>query len=471
MSSKDNKSPFLDNIPTSGTNNPKMGQESEFKRAKWVERNKRRAGMFIGAIKENKDRLRKLITYYQLLEDSDAPEVYLKVCRSAIKALKISCSEFLGMEVISDKSTAISFGLPSSNRIDSMNQKMKAETLRSNVRKYFEKPCNKTLLTRYNAMSVVLTLPHDVRGFKGEEHYYKKFNALQNRLYKSDIWKKWVVGGFRAIETTKGENGRHIHSHNFCLITPGHQNRNQFALDLLLEWNKLSVDENRVDEWTTERLIAIRKGPLKNYNEDDQNEIISLLDPRGSTFVGVENLYYRLKKEGPKIYVKKGDVKQFERAIMEIIKYNFKPADFKNDEGEFCPSGAVDWMVSVKHQRLFDKFGIFRMRPGKDNTHAMRFSLDPSMEEIAAEAKSQEGLKPRHPETGEDLEPNEVQYFLAKRGSFYLDVSGTGKMRVAGGSRMYFTSSMTRAECIDEMIRRRVGKDKVPNMVPNIKFT
>lgn len=470
MSVTVNESPSLDNIPTSGTNTLKTGKDSEFRRVKWVETNKRRAGMFIGAIKENKDRLRKLITYYRLLEDSDAPEVHLKVCRSAIKALKISCNEFLGMEVISDKATAISFGLPSSNRIDSMNQKMKAETLRSNVRQYFEQPWNKPLLTRYNAMSVVLTLPHDVRGFKGEEHYYKKFNALQNRLYKSDIWKKWVVGGFRAIETTKGENGRHIHSHNFCLVTPGHQNRNQFALDLLLEWNKLTVDDNRVNEWSSERLEAIRKGPLQAYSLDRQNELISMLDPRGSTFVGVENLYYKLKKDGPKIYVKKGDVKQFERAIMEIIKYNFKPADFKNDEGEFDPAGAVDWMVSVKHQRLFDKFGIFRMRPGKDNTHAMRFNLDPSLEDIAAEAKSQEGLKPKHPETGADLEPCEVQYFLAKRGSFYLDVRGSGKMRVKRGSKMYFSTGMTRAQCIDEMIRRRVGKEKVPDMVPNIKF-
>lgn len=208
-------------------------------------------------------------------------------------------------------------------------------------------------LVNYDVMHFTLTVPHSAEhGFRGQKLYYSEFTKCLTELRRLKFFKTMILGGEYGIETERKESGAHIHVHGLFFVRSAMQNRNHLHRHLLLNWNRLTIDEKakRV-EFNESDFVSIKKGN-KLLTDDDCRK----LDPRGATFIGLNNIYtYNEAKE--KVYSLNTTNKRFMKGVMEAIKYHFEPLFFDKENKTFDLQAIADIKPLIAGKPLYKKFG------------------------------------------------------------------------------------------------------------------
>jgi len=254
----------------------------------------------------------------------------------------------------------------------------------------------------YDVMHFTLTVPHtSEHGYQGKELYYDEFTYCMTELRRLKFWKDNVLGGEYGFETERKANGAHIHVHGLMFVRAGMQNRNHIHRDLLMNWNRLTVDKcNPRKIFTDIDISGILKGN-KLLTITDVTE----MDPQGATIINLETLYTKNPETGKKERVKDFTDKGFMRGVMEAIKYHFESAFFDKKENQFDLQMIADIKPLIHGKALYKKFGCLV------GETALNIS-----ENIATEYA--EAAEDFNPETGEIIQR---EFFLVNPALMYAD--------------------------------------------------
>lgn len=233
----------------------------------------------------------------------------------------------------------------------------RSQIIRKRYRTYFSD--NPQVLTDYHPCHLVLTLRHNNEGFFLNDKFIgKRFFARelieqfkQFRDNNRKTWKHYVYGGCYNIEVKKSKNDNGIHVHMHCLIL---QNK--------------SITVNEVREWiksTWERQTGASKvhyETLYYYNHenkqtiDDTNSIYEQFDEETGTY---EYICDTLEVPAKEYFNASWTPDQTSRAILEALKYNFKPDALMHENGDFDIDFLAEVLNNSKGLRFHSKFNAF----------------------------------------------------------------------------------------------------------------
>lgn len=280
--------------------------------------------------------------------------------------------------------------------------------LRSIYLNFFED--NPDLMENYSFMHLTLTVPHTVAGWAGKKVYnselLKAFKTMRNEWH---FWKDSVYAGQYSVEFTKNKNGLHIHLHALLLV-PKAIRRNDLYVNILRAWNNETISETAHGAWDAKRISGIQKSLLCTKDWKTIDSVIKDLDPKGSTLVGLENVYYYVKDEitgkPKKIY---GTGKEgLLRGVTECLKYHFEPISMKDEKL------VVELLPLLKGQRLYGRFGAFY----KDKNLSLAFK---KIEEDSSDDNRNEIVNPI---TGEAMETQDYEYQIHDTGTVRVRKKG-----------------------------------------------
>jgi len=276
----------------------------------------------------------------------------------------------------------------------------------------------------YDVMHFTLTVPHTAEyGYKGKQLYYDEFTDCMTELRRLKFWKYDILGGEYGFETERKANGAHIHVHGLMFVRAGMQNRNHIHRDLLMNWNRLTVDKrNPRKQFSETDTAAILKGNKLLTAAD-----VAQMNPQGSTIINLETLYTKNKETGRKERVKDFSDKGFMKGVMEAIKYHFEPAFFDKKENQFDLQMIADIKPLIHGKALYKKFGCLV------GETALNIS-----ENIATEYA--EAAEDFNPETGEIIER---QFFLVNPALMYADKEQITWSRAAISRRRHIKAHST----------------------------
>ena len=205
----------------------------------------------------------------------------------------------------------------------------------------------------YDLMHLSLTVPHsDSTGWRGSIFYFKELIRAFNFMRKKDEWLNFVYGGEFGIESTKNENGYHVHIHSLIFVRRCRQNRNQLHRTILKLWNSLTIDElAQRKEFAEDQIEAILKG-----NRLLQREDVKELNPTGATFINLETIY-SIDQNGNKHRGIEFNSEAMLFAVMETISYHFKPKMFNQSDNIHDIGSILDLLPKIYKQILYKKFG------------------------------------------------------------------------------------------------------------------
>jgi len=204
----------------------------------------------------------------------------------------------------------------------------------------------------YDIMHLTLTVPHYSNGFNGDQFYFQKladmFHDMRNECPQ---WSELIYGGEYGIETTRNENGLHIHIHSLLFVRQTTQNRNRVHKMILGEWNRRTIN---LDSKRSELSLTAKDG-LKRSNKLIDDEFVNRIDPRGTTMINLETIYSY--KDGIKQRTTEFNSKEMLYAIMESIKYHFEPLAFDKQEKTFDLDLMAEVGPVIYRKQLYKKFG------------------------------------------------------------------------------------------------------------------
>lgn len=229
------------------------------------------------------------------------------------------------------------------------------------------------LLESLDFMHLTLSIPHTNGQWRGNRYYAKEMKTAFNHMRKNDWWAKNIFGGEYSIETTKNENGLHIHIHCMVMVKKFFGSRNFLYLKIQKCWNEYTIDNWLPPaEFSEERILGMLDSFPKNMLEIERRAIIKTLDSRGSTLTGLKSLYTEITSKDEydrrtfgkftqdgKMYAY-CNVKNkisLTRGIMECLKYHFEPAAIEDSEGKIDLGLLCELLPNVYKQRLYGKFG------------------------------------------------------------------------------------------------------------------
>lgn len=427
MSEKVYKRPCLDNIVISGgkeVGGAKRESESvssDFlkrkllmnrRRSYGISRGRRKCVKWMGQLEMDI----KSLTAKDRMEDVDR-------LNNLRKSLSYTCARTL-MRKFEDGNVFEYLGSVTSNhRLDPLYNREAAARYRKYLMGYFRKFSE--LKQEYDFMHLVLTVPHNGEGWEGQKFYLSEMLNRFNTLRKRKFWLDSVFAGIRTVEVTRGNNGLHIHFHCLILVRKAEQNRNRLFRDILVNWNELSIDSTKAAPvkssegylLPSHRVDVIRQLVNREGNPHPLSEtMLRKMDPRGSTMITLESIYYLKTRKGEKkkVYWNENFTEdEFRKALWECVKYHFEPLALEDDDENLDTTLALDIMRDAHKKQLLAKLGAFYKRRNKDNTYAMKFSEDPTSEELVEETI--EGLEPQvlHPVTGRPVDRSEYELIVA----------------------------------------------------------
>jgi hypothetical protein len=206
----------------------------------------------------------------------------------------------------------------------------------------------------YGLMHLVLTLPHyEGKGFKGKQFYYSEIVRMFNWMRKDKDFLKYCYGGEYGVETTKNENGYHIHIHALLLVDDTvRQYRNLLHKEIFKIWNSLTKGSSNRTEISDDDRYKIKKS-----NELIDDAFVERLHPSGATITRLENIYYIDKKTGEKRYVINDETKMW--AVLETISYHYKPKIFAIDKNYelYDVESILEISKNIKGFKMYNRFG------------------------------------------------------------------------------------------------------------------
>jgi hypothetical protein len=273
-------------------------------------------------------------------------------------------------------------------------------------------------LKKFIPVHLVLTVPRNEKGeYKDEKFYGHLLLKDFNRLRTLPFFDLYCYGGEYGLETKKGKTtpGLHTHLHSFSLLyeKPNFEKIRKNARATAKEIHKLLYFFylNYGDKlWNIEKIYPKKKDlaiqQLKKVAERVgtnpkffQKVLIHFWEQlTGGHQVHVERLYtkqrnekgeieynYKVSKEGTllkeikKDYINKHSTpEKYAEAILECIKYHFKPDIFNDEFGNFDIPLIGKILAETKRKRLYSRFGAFYKIPEL----AISFKEDQTDEEM-----------------------------------------------------------------------------------------
>ena len=204
----------------------------------------------------------------------------------------------------------------------------------------------------YTLLSLTLSVPHPDGLYRGKRFYYEELIDNFNYLRKMNFWVKSIYGGEFGVETTITKaNGFHIHIHSLLMVADGHQNRNALHREILLNWNRITVNPDSAAVWTEERVREVMKGN-RSLTRDD----VLSMNPKGATHISLTNIFIKDKETGKRVYVDNYEARV--NAILEVISYHYKPKMYDMGDGHSDISLLIKSYMALKGKRLYSRFGV-----------------------------------------------------------------------------------------------------------------
>jgi len=291
----------------------------------------------------------------------------------------------------------------------------------------------------YDIMHLTLTVPHYAdSGFNGDQYYYEAIaQRFHNMRNEASGWNDLVFGGEYGIETTRTDNGLHIHIHALLFVKQSYRNRNTLHRLILQEWNRRT--ENRASSRQSLDARAIQQ--IKKSNRDFSDDFVKSLNPRATTMINLETIYsYR---EGEKVRTYNFNSKEMLYAVMEAIKYHFEPLAFDKENKEFDFDLLSEIMPVIYKKQLYKKFGCLH------GEKALNLKEDDTLQEDFADAK--EILSMVDQDTGE-IRP-EYDFFVMNPAFMYHVPERENKLVLSkeGKRRMKKIPAFTVSSAISQM--------------------
>ncbi len=238
---------------------------------------------------------------------------------------------------------------------------------------------SRLLCQHYQPIHLTLTVPHTNGLFKGKRFYGDEVIQLFNLMRKHRIWKKYIYAGEYGLETTRSkDHGLHIHLHSLILQYPEYT-VNEVRTAIAELWSRI-VEQPALSHYET----------LFTYERDKNGKVIYERDKRGNVVYEHDRegkiIYERdktgkvsAKKKKQKRYINPGvsDLKEYMDAVMECIKYHFKPGCLQKQDGQYDMELIMEILDNTKSKRLYSRFGAFynvpelnfnRLQPTNDDT-------------------------------------------------------------------------------------------------------
>ena len=323
---------------------------------------------------------------------------------------------------------------------------------------YFEK--NKEMVEQYDFMHLTLTVPHKDGTFRNKRIYIDDLIYEFNHMRKKDFWKDAVYAGEFGIEMTKGEDGIHIHIHALLLVIKQTQNRNHLHKEILLHWNKRTIDKGREKRELTD---SDKKKIASGNKLIDENQI-KQLDTRGSTFISLENLY--TISNGKKKYINTKDFNDFIAGLMECIKYHFEPFVMNKADRSYDFDLLRELAPMIKGKQLYRKFGAFHgmAELNINNKTLLADQVEEARETLDETAHGQV----YNPITLQPADRDEYEYVIMDTSSvFYLQHEGLKPITGRNVKKKYLHNAFTMMDAILDMINLSILENyklKYPKM-------
>lgn len=252
------------------------------------------------------------------------------------------------------------------HRMDEVWLMRKSQLIRSIYREYLTTatvPGGGLLIKTYTPAHLVLTVPHNDQGFKGEKFYLKSLLALFHELRRCKEWKKCVYGGEYGAEIKKSNNGNGLHIHIHSLIFINHNSTlNAFRAWIKKRWKKITGSKD--DSW-------IWLEQLYTYKRDEQGKVIMhqkrAYDEAAKDYYDVWKVGYDEDGEvmpEPHLVRKKfrvgvdSPIEDYLQGVMECIKYHFKSDTYKTDDG-YDIDLIRDILNNSRNVRFYSRYGAF----------------------------------------------------------------------------------------------------------------
>ena len=254
-------------------------------------------------------------------------------------------------------------------------------------------------LRKMTPVHLVLTVPHGVDGFGGEEFYARKLVEMFRDLRRKKLWKDNIKGGEYCLEVTKNENGYHIHIHSL-VFQSNTVTVNQMRAWVRQAWGEMTGNdtgysgihyetlyyrdkENKVKvDWVT----GVEVG---TYDTED----IGSWGDDYSAYVCYDDLQVvKSAWVSPKRYINEHSTQEeWLFGVLECIKYHFKDdTAVITGTKQGRPVYDIDLIKNIlnntKSLRMYDRFGFLR----KEDT--LNFSrLEKQSESVESEEEEEEG--------------------------------------------------------------------------------
>lgn len=400
------KKPFTPFVHTTGTRGVKNVPEFETENQMMVRRNCNRLSR-ISNLKREANNLSRQADYYRLTNKLTPDEDFLF---EKISLDTRTCSNYsVFRQFTSDKSLQYVHSYMCDNRMCPICNSERSKVLQRKYINYFSySEQNENLLNTKDFMHLTLTVPHSATGFRGEKFYMNYMRKQFNEMRKEPWWKESVFAGEYSFEFTRGDNGIHCHIHALLLVEKCRGNRDSLHHNIMYEWNNRTIDRDNGNVFTPERIAAIVRGN-QTFTETSVDKI---LDPCGSTFVNLENLYIMQEgKDGKKEkrYINGSKDKDILiKGIMECLKYHFEPLALTDKKsGTYDMELIKEILPKIYHKSLYQKFGAFY---GDASLNIKETKTD--QEAIADTLAETANDRVVHPVTFEEMEREEYSFVL-----------------------------------------------------------
>jgi len=437
--------PFLDNIETVGrisvTENPVLKSDnSVVDYRKRVEQNRKRGNRISSLTRQARQKAKEVKEYIEFNPGfmDDAKREYLGRFMHSLNHCGVRS---LYREHIDGSHLEYIGALTCKHKLCPVCNAELSKTIRRKYILYFNK--HPELRKDYDFQHLTLTVPHSADGFKGKKLYADELMKAFNLMRKKKFWLDMVYAGEFGVEVTKNENGLHIHIHALLLVKKQKQNRNLLHKEILLQWNRLTVDPGLISRELTEKDIkAIRAG-----NKLITNDLVKTLDTRGATFIGLENLFV-VNDNGVKRYIDMNVQDDFLRGLMECIKYHFEPFVLDKEKGTYDFDLLMEALPMIKGRPLYRKFGAFH---GVKELNVNDRSL--IREEMAEAVKETAHDQVINPCTLKPAGRDEFDYVIMNAAGVYYKPEENMKPFVSGGvKKLYLYSAHTLIDAVLDMI-------------------
>lgn len=233
---------------------------------------------------------------------------------------------------------------------------------------------------KYQAMHLVLTVPHKDGIWNGKKFYASDILAHFNQMRKSEQWKDCIFGGEYGVEVKKSKEGNGLHIHLHCLVfQQKHIPVNYVRQFIQEDWEILTGAKfihyetlyvHKKDESGEYHMVSI---PAHEYWSDTEEFVINdeKLVRKKFYLDDTQEWYAKLTPEEK--------LKEYVNGVMECIKYHFKADWCERIDGNYDIELINEVLNHSKGLRFYSKFGGFY----KDHRLNYDYLANATDEEIA----------------------------------------------------------------------------------------